>query len=377
MKIGILCTLDGFANSVRPLKIKEFLEKRGYHVKIIDTYFISRMHRKRDNKRSIFNSLPGLSLNKLRLYFLELKEFLASNKISDNSISSKKIIKRMKIRGEILYNLLKKESFDVVICENATDSYVLTKKLDCLKIYDCPTPSSDEIFFSGKISKQDQKELRDFEKIIYSKSNLVSFHWQTYKDYVQDEYSYKKDNLFILNWGTEPREKSVRAKYNKNPKVIFLGNLGYWANLQLLSKLSKLYPIDVYGSPEPDKKLELNYKGYTTPKILSKYQFGLITLTKDKLRKYGFSAKNLEYISYGLPVLMPEWRRNMHLIKGHISYNEKNFLKKIKEYSNKDKWNKISNEAYQQAKEYTWEKNLVPLFKIIESYRIKRNSKQK
>ena len=37
-KVCIICTLDRFANTVRPKKIKEFLEKNGYIVELINTY---------------------------------------------------------------------------------------------------------------------------------------------------------------------------------------------------------------------------------------------------------------------------------------------------------------------------------------------------
>jgi hypothetical protein len=55
--------------------------------------------------------------------------------------------------------------------------------------------------------------------------------------------------IIILNQGTE--QNLIKASYNKKPEAIYFGKLdGYWINLPLLSKLSKIYPIDVYGSPE-------------------------------------------------------------------------------------------------------------------------------
>jgi hypothetical protein len=44
--------------------------------------------------------------------------------------------------------------------------------------------------------------------------------------------------------------------------------------------------------------------------VLLSYQAGLITCTRDELRRDGFSAKHLQYLAHGLPVLAPEWRRH-------------------------------------------------------------------
>lgn len=121
----------------------------------------------------------------------------------------------------------------------------------------------------------------------------------------------------------------------------------------------------MYGAPAPPKKYGINYKGYAHPDVLSKYQFGLVTITKDRLRRWGFSAKHLEYLSYGLPVLVADWRKNLHLLKGSIPYNEKDFLGKIKKYSDKKEWQKMSDLAYKQSKKYSWDGVLEPLGKIL------------
>lgn len=374
MKVGILCNLDGFANSVRATEIKTFLEKKGHKVELIDTFFISRMSQKYNRKRSFFNSLPGLNINKLRLYFLELQDFLTSKNLLKNYICSQDIIKRMNIRAEIIYKTLKKKDFGVLICENSVDSYVLTKKLNCLKIYDCPTPWADELYERGQLSNSNYLRLKEIELEIYKKTDYLSFHWETYKKYIQ-KYIYNGKNLFTLNWGCHPKKR--RVKFNYPPKIVFLSALRMYAiNEPLLSKLSKIYNVDVYGAPEPDKKWELNYKGYAHPDVLLKYQFGLVSSTKGKLRQWGFDAKHIEYISYGLPVLVPDWRKHLNLIKGSILYNKKNFLKKIEKYSNKKEWQKMSDKAYGQAKKLDWNITLKPLEKIINKYSKNTNPKK-
>ena len=96
---------------------------------------------------------------------------------------------------------------------------------------------------------------------------------------------------------------------------------GYWNNIPLLARLSQKYEIDVYGGPKPPKKYGLNYRGYTpNTDILAEYQFGLITITDDPLRRSSFSSKHLEYMNYGLPVLTPDWRKDPNLDDFSIYY---------------------------------------------------------
>jgi hypothetical protein len=94
---------------------------------------------------------------------------------------------------------------------------------------------------------------------------------------------------------------------------------------------------------------------------LDGYQIGLITCSKDELRRDGFSAKNMAYIAHGLPVLVPAWRRHMDLLRGSVPYEEDTFLSAIGMLSDEGEWQRVSDEAYAQAQELTWERTLQPL----------------
>jgi hypothetical protein len=149
--------------------------------------------------------------------------------------------------------------------------------------------------------------------------------------------------------------------------VVYIGSLSsQYINLPLLSRLSALYPhIDVYGGPPPDPALGLNYLGWAPPSILRDYQLGLITCTKDEIRRDGFSAKHLDYISFGLPVLVPAWRRHMDLLRGSVPYDEESFVSLIERLSVEQEWQRVSDEAYAQAEQLTWDKTLRPLESLL------------
>jgi hypothetical protein len=74
----------------------------------------------------------------------------------------------------------------------------------------------------------------------------------------------------------------------------------------------------------------------------------------------------LSYLAYGLPVLSPDWMQYSHELKGCLPYNEYNFVDLVDEYSEKDRWEKLSEDAIEQARELDWRITLKPLEKLIE-----------
>ena len=101
--------------------------------------------------------------------------------------------------------------------------------------------------------------------------------------------------------------------------------------------------------------------------MLLEYQAGLITCSKDELRRDGFSAKHLQYLAYGLPVLVPEWRRHLDLLDGSIPYNETNFQTVVASLSDESTWRSLSDDAYAEAERRSWDKSLAPLDELVTS----------
>lgn len=173
---------------------------------------------------------------------------------------------------------------------------------------------------------------------------------------------YDGDNFLNLSYGVSP--KKMVAKFAPKPKIIFLGYLGgYWVNLPLLSQLCQLYPsLDVYGGPPPPAHLKINYKGYAPSlDVIAEYQFGLVTISDDDLRKCSFSSKHLEYISYGLPVLTPAWRPDSVLESSSIYYTSGNFLQQLEHYGTKLNWQSKHVAALKSAEKLSWDNALKPL----------------
>jgi hypothetical protein len=262
----------------------------------------------------------------------------------------------LRLRGTFLGDTLRPRHSDIIVCESGLDEGVfLEKRIARLQVLDLPSPFVDELYYGGEISERARSRLHCLERYCFETADKISFHWPSYQEYVQEKI-YDGPNWFSCTYGVE--RKTKRARFSTTPKVIFLGNLGgYWVNIPLLEELCKIYPaIDVWGGPRPGRRSGLNYRGYApTLDVMANYQFGLITITTDPLRTRGFSSKHLEYASYGLPVLTPEWQRDELLDPSSIKFTAETFLSMLAHYSVKERWLQKSEQSLALADGLGWE----------------------
>ena len=274
---------------------------------------------------------------------------------------------QMKKAADFLEKRIRKMGCEALICVETQFSYVLTRNLSCLKIFSCEALVAEELYFSKNFTDLNRfRKLREMELEIMMKSDYVLLPWETTENYVR-KYLWQGNNLVTIRHGCNPSKK--RASYFFPPSIVSLGNSAcYWSNRELLSSLTRSSPycIDAYGQYTPPSKFAINFKGLApSMDVLSKYQFGLNTISKDIFRQNHFSSRVLAYLSYGLPVLSPDWMKFSNALKGVLPYNEDNFLKVIDENSDLEKWTSISDAAYKQARELDWNITLKPLEKLL------------
>jgi glycosyltransferase involved in cell wall biosynthesis len=363
-RILIVCERDGFANEQKPTEIERFLRERGHEVVLFDAYSLSRASTRRG---SLGHKLPRPGIRRIALYAVEASVPLLRRRwgFGRSRLSYYTLVAGQKLRRSILRRVLPLDDFDLIICEHPFDSGITTVPTSARVLYDCMTPLADELYYEGRLTDRQHAKLRRSEAELLESADHLSFSWETYAGYAMKHYGISGRNLLQLNWGCTPSDE--RASFAENPRIAFISSLGSrFINLPLLSRLTRLHPsIDVYGGPPPDPSLGLNYLGYASPTVLRKYQLGLITSSTDELRRDGFSAKHLEYIACGLPVLVPSWRRHLHLIRGSVPYDEETFLSVIERLSDEAEWRRLSDEAYAQAQELTWDKTLQPLEALL------------
>jgi hypothetical protein len=359
-RVLLVCQLDGYANGWRPVEMEQFLRRRGHEVEVANTYYLSRASA---DSSSIRNKLPRLRPKLLALYGVEAVSRLFTRRwdFGRRHLSYYVLRADCRLRRNILGSSLPLDAFDAIISATPHDAELLTVPTTAHTFYDCPQPWADEVWYEGRLTPRQREKLRRYEIALLESVDSLSFAWESYARYAIERYDISGTNLRQLNWGCVPA--SERARFDHPPRVVYIGSLtSRYINLPLLSRLTKLYPhIDVYGGPPPDPSLGLNYRGWAPPTVLQQYQLGLITCTKDVIRREGFSAKHLDYIAYGLPVLVPRWRRHLDLLQGSIPYDEDTFVSVIESLSRQDGWTRASEKSYAQAQRLTWDKTLEPL----------------
>lgn len=321
----------------RMLAYKDFLQSKNHNVSLIQ--------------------LPSDNFSgKLWFYYQRFRARLQDHE--------KRYIKKT---ADLLEKRIKKGQYDVVIGVETPLSYVFTRDLGCLKIFSCEALEADQLYFSKKFGNLDRiHSLREMEIEILQKSDHVIFPWKTTENYVR-KYVWNGDNFVTIKYGCYPQEKVV--SYFFPMSIVSLGTVGfYWSNRELLSYLTHIspYTVDVYSRHKPPGRYRLNYKGFASSlDVLYSYQFGLNTVSKDVFRQNHFSSRPLGYLSYGLPVLSPDWLQLSKELKGCIPYNENNFIDLVDKYSDKESWEKLSKAAIDQARELDWRKTLEPLEDLV------------
>jgi hypothetical protein len=355
---------DGYANTSRARALGQFLGKNGHETVVRDTYYLSRLCGKRG---SIGSKLPAFDPLRAALYAVDAASLLVlRSRVTRRHLTYYVRLADCTLRRAILSRSLHLDEFDLVICTTPHDAWVLPTARVARTLYDCPTPWAAELHDDGKLTDRQFEKLKAREKELFEQVDHLAFNWQSYGEYAVERYGITGRNLLTLNTGCTPVER--RAAFSSPPRIVYVGSLaGRAIDLPLLGRLSKLYPhIDVYGGPPPDPALGLNYRGYaTSTDVMRDYQLGLVTSSRDELRRYGFSAKHPEYLSYGLPVLAPAWRRNLHLLKGSVPYDEATFTAAVERLSDADVWRRTSDEAYAQAQRLSWDETLRPLEAIV------------
>lgn len=367
LKAVIICSPDVFANAIKPEKLKEYLEARSFEVQLLPIFAVSRL-----GETGFAQKLPGINARKLYTYMLEALRALARttrNRTAVRCVNSLLMIHIQKNLGVLLYQKLKQIEPDIVICEtNLGVGFVALPRVAKLQILDLPVPGAEEMYFGDELSKKAYQKLKKYEIVMYGTADAISFHWHTYAEFVRKS-KYNGKNFIDLSYGTTAKKR--HAIYAKNPKVIFLGLLnGYWVNIPLLEELCSKYPnIDVYGGPKPTKGSKINYKGYAPSlDIMAKYQFGLTTISDDLLRRQSFSSKHLEYISYGLPVFTPSWRRDSLLDKCSIYYDDvEDFIVQLKKFKGKQAWTELNKAALLTANKLSWSRAFKSFDKLLKA----------
>lgn len=345
--ITIVNSIDHSANGERARETYQFLKKNGQNVITFDSR--KAFDRVTDNILSIFE-FPTAFLKYRFFRFLKFSLHL--------SVDHHFIFSEFNLRSQTINKYLQSVGTKIAIFQCSEDIACIPNK-NYYSFYDSPTIFSEE---------NKNHAIKDIESKAFHCGDFVSFHWYSFLKLAKKK-GYNISHPYILNWGCKPFLSENNILFSEHHEIVYLGSTDSpWINPPLLSRLQSdsKTPIRIfgYGKPVPGSV----HSGFMNNlSDLKRYKFGLITITNDELRNNGFSAKHLLYISYGLPVLCPEWRQDKLLEPATIYYNEKNFNQQIKKYSQKKEWLKKHHAAIKLSQELAWDKTLQPLLTKIKS----------
>ena len=358
-QICLVNNLDAGPNQLRTEAISKFLHSHQINYQVINSEKIFERH---------INQKNNYYLSPIYYSLHQILQFIKYHRHQTELSPLLKYI-RLILRGKIIRQYLNGHHYRQVIFQYPEDIYAAANPGHYHNGLDLPTPFSEELKYSHKFPPFIIFLISRLEKFAYAKSKFITFHWYKYLVFTRTKYPHLQ-NLHTLNWGCSPQ--LAYAKPNQPPAIVYLGNANsYWENPSLLVMLLKnsTYPIKIFSYTDIHPQLQplLNYpiKPIKNPGIPAKYQFGLVTISDDPLRQNGFSAKHLLYLSYGLPVLCPQWRHDRLLSPAIIYYNRNNFNQQVKKYSQPKLWQKKHQAALKLAKQLNWQITLKPLLTLL------------
>jgi hypothetical protein len=179
--------------------------------------------------------------------------------------------------------------------------------------------------------------------------------------------------LVTVPLGCDPAAR--HARFASSPRIVYAGSYHYIQDPYLLASLTRLspFPIACYGPTNPNRRFlpaRLDYRGYAqSVDFLADYQFGLITLSRDRLREFSPATKLPYYLAHGLPVLFPAWMREGHGYSDcAIPYDESSFAAQVRAASEPSRWRALSEAALRRAARLTWAEALRPLAELLEAH---------
>lgn len=264
---------------------------------------------------------------------------------------------------------LRAGGYDAIIARSQPVAHVLTRNLGCLKIVDVANVGFLELYHSAG---QDLSELEIYyekEMEAYRAADYILTPHDLFTDFFC-RHVYAGEKVVTVRLGCYLSNKL--AQYSGEPRIVYAGSYGQIQDPYLLSLLTRRspFPIDCYGSKDPNYRFlpcRLNYRGCReTVDFLADYQFGLITVSRDRLRENSPATKFAYYFAHGLPVLFPEWMKEGHEYEAAIPYNEDNFVEQVRLSSGSEaEWRRLSNQARATAEELTWDRVLAPLGDVL------------
>lgn len=371
----MLCDYKGsLGDAIRISKIYSYLKSKNYEVTICN----------------------------LREYYTPKSKLVKYPKIVAGIISDTLILKNplntkynvyIKLGKKVLGKQIQKVKPEVVLAETVVPGYIAIKtcsEFNIPTIVDIHGIKSAEYKENPyiSISEKHLDYLNEIEKHVFKNSNNLIVVSNPMKEYIIKNYKINKKKIIVISNGADIQKR--KAKYTKPLKVIYAGIFAFWENIDSYVDLAKLNKSEFFiaGSGPLEKyikqrikneKIPIIWKGYLnrkdTLKLFSKMSVGVAPSLNILTRNVACPIKVFDYMSYGLPVITPnygEWARiiaknNCGIVTKESDAEE--FNEGLKLLEDKKTWEEFSKNCILLIKKkYNWNVLISPLEKILKKY---------
>jgi hypothetical protein len=266
----------------------------------------------------------------------------------------------------------------VILGRGPAVSYVFTRGLPQRKILDLANVTYLELYHGAGSDPREIELVYRKEMQVYEAADDILAPHEILAGFLR-EHVYHVDKITTVRLGCYPSPRV--ATFSAQPRLVYAGSYEYIQDPYALSLLSARspYPIHCYGSRDPNRAFlphPLDFKGYApTLDFLADYQFGLITVSADRLRRVSPATKFPYYFAAGLPVLFPEWMEEGHAYEAAVPYTEAGFAGTVRRLAqDPEGWNERSVKAQSLARQLTWDTVLLPLLEMVVGAAPRRSS---
>jgi hypothetical protein len=268
--------------------------------------------------------------------------------------------------------ILRRGGFDVAIGRGQDVSQVFCRGVGCPTILDMANVLFLESYYQWGATPVEVIEAFEKESALLGSVDYILSPHELLTGLLLDHFADRKDlagKVLTVPLGSVPARRV--ARFGEPPRIVYAGSYHYIQDPYLLALLTRHspYAIECYGPHDPNLPFlpaRLDYRGYAPDEsFLADYQFGLITVSRDRLREYSPATKLPYYLAHGLPVLFPEWMREGHLYPDcAIPYREETFAQVVRAAA--ARWSSLHEAALLRSKDMTWDVALAPLVGLLE-----------
>jgi hypothetical protein len=265
--------------------------------------------------------------------------------------------------------------FDVVIGRGQHTAHATSGMSGFMKVLDAPNVEFLEHYYAAAPDfalveatfDREEALLRDVHHVLLPHRLLHGFLVEAFPGVEGLERK-----LVTVGLGAEPARR--HACFSREPRIVYAGSSYYFQDPLLLSRLAgrSPFPVDCYGPLDPNRRFlptPLRYQGYARDAdFLADYQFGLVTVSRDRLRQYSPVTKLAYYLMHGLPVLFPEWmREGRELPDCAVPYDEDTFGERVLQAASPARWESLAASARSAGAGRSWAEALKPLAQLLEA----------